>query len=869
MAELNNPPRWATWLFNHLVSRPDFHSLIDDLEIEYADRASDKGCFIASMWYFRQGLCALFDSCLISLQLKAALFFYYFQTAFRHLKRQKGFSFINIFGLTMGLAACIFILLFLRYELSYDSHHQDTDRIYRIVQSTVAPTFNNTYSGISPPSAGLIKDVFPQIEQITWTWSHNIDSQVEVGNHIFKEESRHVMYADDDFLKIFSVNFRFGNPETALIEPNSVIITTEIARKYFGNENALNQSIKIDSVACCVTGVIDAPPGNSIFQHRIIQSWRIIEDPTPSRQSGGFGGFYQTFVKIHPGINKTAFEQQIKNIVVEQNHDYLEQIHADVVVTLQPLRDIHFSPDLQFDLPAQGSMMYLYLFAGIALLILIITSINFVNLSTARATNRAAEVGIRKTVGARRRQLIGQFMGESFLTVTISFLLALTLVNCLIPQFNAITSLQVAYGSLFKIDVLLALVMLFLVEGFIAGIYPAFLLSSYKPASVLKGQMKSGTKSKNLRSMLIFVQFSISIVLIVVSIIFNMQLHYMKTQPLGFDIEQMLIVDFQRQNYQYDPLLVKNEFLKHHTVMGASFSSTVPGRWLYPWSIWPSGQRDTNSRPIHVMGADSDFMSLYQIDALAGMTFTINSGKSERSRSWIFNEKAAQIFGWDTPEEALNQFFMDDDMWQVIGVMKDFHFTGLQTLIGPVGIFHTSKGAYLSLKIKTENVSETLAFIAQTYQSLFPDKYFEYFFLDDDFNRHYLKEEQMKRIFNIFTILGIIIACLGLLGLSAFITQQRTKEIGVRKILGASVITIVTLLTGQFVKWVALSNMIAWPVAYFLIQNILSHFAYRVKLGIFPFLITGIVTIVVAILTVGYQAFTAATTQPIKSVKCD
>jgi putative ABC transport system permease protein len=349
--------------------------------------------------------------------------------------------------------------------------------------------------------------------------------------------------------------------------------------------------------------------------------------------------------------------------------------------------------------------------------------------------------------------------------------------------------------------------------------------------------------------------------LIIVTLLFNRQLHYMKQMNLGFDKEQMLIIDFQRHNYRYDPLSVKNEFLRHSSVTGASFSSGIPGKWFYPWEIWPTGQKETNTHTVRVIGADRDFLSLYKIDLTGGEGFETRP----RYRSWIFNERALHVFGWDSAEEALNLTMMDE--WAVSGVMKDFHFTGLQKAIEPVGIFYTPYGLYLSLKLETGNLQETIAFIEKTYRSLFPDQYLEYFFLDDAFNRQYIKEEQTKSIFNIFAILGIFVACLGLYGLSSFIVQQKTKEIGIRKILGASTFRITAMLSVEFVKWVVIASMVACPAAFLISEKILRNFAYRVDSGVSPFLFTILLSFIIAILTVGFQAVRAAIANPVESLR--
>jgi putative ABC transport system permease protein len=858
----NRPSKLAEWILSCIYPDKGEFTSVGDFHEEYREVYQSEGFFRAHLWYWKQIIKSIPSFIQNKIHWGLIMIHNYLKTALRNMRRNKWHSIINIFGLSVGLTICMFLLLYVRYELSFDSHHKDSGRIYRIMMTVEGTTFNNTYAGIAPLFADLFKGTLPQIEHITWTWSHNVDSQVEFGEKIFKEESKHVLSVDEDFLNIFSVKFKLGNPNTALMAPNSAIITAEIARKYFDTENALDKVITIDGIDYRITGIIEDPPGNSIFQQKIIKSWNVLEAPLgPSEQSAGFGGFYSTFVKFKPGIDIEEFRNQIKSIIIERNRDYLESSQADVAVTLQPLRDIHFQPDIQFDLPAAGNVLYIYLFAGIALFILLITLVNFINLSTSCSANRAGEVGIRKTVGAQRRQLVVQFMGESYLTVAVSYVIALVMVNLLIPQFNAVMSTRLEYSVLFQKDVLMGLMVLFVLEGMVAGIYPAFFLSSFKPASVLRGGMKNKMKSGNLRRILVIVQFSVSIILIVISIVFNLQLHYMKNKPLGFEKEQMLIVDFQRHNYKYDPLSVKQEFLKHPSVVGASFSSSIPGRWLYPWDVWPTGQRKTNTHYIHAMGVDKDFLALYKIDLVAGDKFDTRHGP----RSWILSEKALHTFGWDSPEDALNTTILDE--WEVIGVMKDFHFTGLQKTIEPVGFFQTPLGSYLSLKLNTKNIGETLAFIENKYRALFPGKYLEYFFLDDDFNRHYLKEEQIKKIFNIFTFLGIFIACLGLLALSAFMAEQKTKEIGIRKILGASTASITYILAIGFVKWVVISITIAFPVSYVIVNKVLQNFAYRIDIKIWMFMISALASLAIALLTVSYQTIKAATADPVKSLR--
>ena len=516
-----------------------------------------------------------------------------------------------------------------------------------------------------------------------------------------------------------------------------------------------------------------------------------------------------------------------------------------------------------------GNILYIYIFSGIGVIIILITSFNFMNLITARSSIRACEVGMRKVAGARRRQLFNRFIVESLLITSISFAFALVTVFLLLDKFNELVQLKIEYSMMGTSNFILSIILTIVVLGCAAGCYPALVLSSFKPISVLSGSLRLGARGGKLRKILVISQFALSITMIIGAMLFINQLHFMKNESLGFDIEQKLIINMQntgvrRHNY----LSVKSEFTNHPSVLGATFSTGVPGRSFRHVRMYPTGQQETNAHACNFIEVDGDFLNLYDIEIIAGKNLSDEERTNLSYMPFIANETAVRTLGFSSPEEILNKTFQDrEPQVLAIGVVKDFHYTGLQKPIEPFAISLRGGYQYLTLKIDTENISETLSFIEEQFKSLFPGRLFEYFFLDEDFNRLYQREEQTAKIFGIFTFLGIFIACLGLFGLAAFTVEQRTKEIGIRKVLGASVTNIIIMLSKEFVKWVLISNIVAWPVAYFVLNRVLQDFAYRIQIGLMPFIFSAILALIIAIITVSYQAVRAALSNPVDSLK--
>jgi putative ABC transport system permease protein len=577
------------------------------------------------------------------------------------------------------------------------------------------------------------------------------------------------------------------------------------------------------------------------------------------------GGFVSTYVKLAEGTDVEEFQSQIRLLPHQYIGEELAEKKTELTLNLQSLRDVHLYSHRKWELEPPGNPMYVHIFSAVGILILLIACMNFMNLSTARSANRACEVGVRKVIGAGRRQLIWQFLCESFIITGIALAVALLIADVAMPYYNDLTGLKLTSQSLLSSTMGLTLAGLIFFIGIAAGSYPAFVLSSFKPVSVFKATLRSGSKGAIMRKVLVVGQFSLSIALIIGTIVLFQQIRYMKNQPLGFDKEQKLIINMDLGALNPDNMaMVKNEFRQHPSIKGAAVSSSVPGRWLYWWGVWPAGEEVDNNHAMHFFQVDHDFIPEYNLQFVTGRAF--QKDMSTDNSAVIMNVEAARTFGW-TPEEALSKHIWSERV-NVLGITENFHYEGLQDAVKPVIMFLIEDDfKYLTLSVDTANLDETLAFVQSRYRELFPDMAYEYFFLDEDFNRQYRFEDQVARIFGIFTSLGILIACLGLFGVAAYIAEQRTKEIGIRKVLGATVSGIVRLMTKEFVLLVLISTLIAAPLAYYAMNKYLQSFAYRVDLSFLVIVLAGALALVIAVLTVSYQAIKAATLDPVKSLR--
>ncbi len=790
----------------------------------------------------------------------------YLKIALRNIWRQKGYSFINIAGLAVGITCCIFIMLYVRHELSYDAYHADVERIFRITLRKQTESRETHYAGCSPLVTETLREHYPQVEsaaRVATTRPYAITYK----DRIFFEAKR--AYVDPEIFEVLSIPFLKGNPGSALGRPFTVVLSEEMVEKYFGEEDPIGKTISLGSYSGSddyeVTGVVKNPLSNTHWHYGFLMSWES-QRREEGHPMGWDGPIFPAFVKLAEGTDPVAFEEQIARMAHDYIGEELEQQKTTLTLITQPIRDIHLHSHLVWEEEPPGNPVYIYIFSSVGVLILLIACMNFMNLATARSAARTCEVGIRKVIGAKRRQLVLQFLGESVIITLVALAIALVLVDLMMPLFNQVAGMKFRFAQLMTIDSLLISIIVVLLMGIAAGSYPAFFLSSFKPAAVLKGTVRVGSRGTMMRKILVVGQFTISIVLIMGTLTLRQQLNYMKDRHLGFDKDQKLILSFDHEAVNPGSFeAVKGEFLQHASVNGATFSSSVPGRWMYLWRVWLAGEEVENNHVMNFFQVDYDFIPEYGIKLSRGRAFDREYGSEPGN--YIINEAAARKFGWDTPEEALGKH-LDNERRTIIGVTEDFHFRGLQSPVEPLIMFLMDEDyKYLSLTVDTVNLDETLAFLRGKYRNLFPGKPFEYFFLDEDFNLQYQFEDQAARIFSIFTSLGILIACLGLFGVAAYIAEQRTKEIGIRKVLGATVSSIVGLMTKEFVMLVLISCLIAGPVAYYAMNKYLQSYAYRIDLSILVVVLAGALALMIALLTVSYQAIKAATLDPVKSLR--
>ncbi|MCP4724207.1 MAG: FtsX-like permease family protein [bacterium] len=839
-------------------------NLGDFIEV-YNERLTKKGRLTAFMWFIEFIIKSYPPALISGAKRRIMMFRNYLKTAFRNLNRYRGYSLINITGLSAALTCCIFILIYIQYETSWDSYHENSDRIYRINSSLSTSAGIRDFAGIAPQVTEYIKEDLPQSERTARIWSSR-DANVRYADIMFKEEGKGLVYTDNDIFNIFHLPLKKGDPGSALTRPHTVILSEQTSRKYFGDADPVGEVIKIDAADFEITGVAEKLPGNSILKFNILISWKTF--PANSFHNS-WGGFIQTFVKLNPDVEQDHFANLITDVMNEKNASAYQSRGEEFSATLQPLKDIYLhSSTYLYDQLNHGNLTNIYIFGCIAVILFLIASFNFMNLSTARSINRACEVGMRKVAGAHRSQLIFQFIGESMLLAVISFGIAIGAVLLFMRSFSQLTMFEIDVASLLRFDFIIVSMLLIFGIGIAAGCYPALILSSFKPASILRGSVRTGLKRGTFRKILVIGQFSLSIIMIVGAIIFALQLDYMKNATLGFEKEQKLIINTDGNGVNQDNYnSFKNEFVQISAVSGASFSSSVPGRWLYQWRIWPTGEQRTNTKYLRVMSVDEDYFSLYNIEFIQPVDALEIFRSNRLVMSWMINESAVSGYGWDSPDEALTKTLMDGEI-TLTGVYKDYHFTGLQSTIEPQAIgFIDDDFRYLTLQINTEDIRSAISSIEQQYKKLFPDRVFDYFFLDDDFDSQYMKEERISRIFGIFTVMGILIACLGLFGMAAFMAEQRTKEIGIRKVMGSTVNGIVNLLLKEFVYLVAFANIIAWPVSYYFMDRWLQDFAYRINIPLWSFFLSGFIAILIALLSSGYQSLRAARTNPVDSLR--
>lgn len=807
------------------------------------------------------------------------MFSRYFSLAIRQLTKNKRNTIINIIGLSLGFATALFILLHINLELSYDNYHADTDRIYRVTVNQLNGKVTKAYSTTIEALGPAISEEIPQVEYVARI-ERSAPLKVKYNDKIFNEKC--IDGADQNIFSILKIPFLNGNTGYALTKPGTGVITHQIAQKYFGSESPLGKTIFIEKKPIEITGVIKDSPVNTHYKFGIITSLAGADSDTMHR-GWGADGLSHTYIKLKPGTEKTQVQNLIQKLADNHIYDWMLKAGIKNKYLLEPIRSIHFASGLEREVEPPGNSVYLYIFAAAGILILALACMNFINLSTARFSTRTKEVGIRKVIGAQRSQLIRQFMGESILVSFLALMLAMLIISSTYPALNDYLNTDISIKQILQPHVLFYIILLFSIVGVFSGIYPALFLSSFNISSILRNMVSARPNTDVLRKTLVVVQFTITIILSVFSFIILQQLNFMKDKKLGFEKDHKMVLHIPlARNAVFEDILtdskligksevVKNEFKKHPAIKGVTISTIIPGEQINPWVIWPKGARN-KSIPIRIIGADYDFLELYKIEQKASLGLARGFfDKDPWGRFCLYlNESAAKALGFDPPEQIIGKKFYENEI-PVAGIIKDFNFEGVQRKITPlcIRVFTESNGNYLTLDIKTKEMNNVINYVKATFNKFFPGEMFDYFFLGELFNRQYRFEEQVNKTFTLFTIVGFSIGILGLIGLTAFTVERRTKEIGIRKVLGATAGNIFYLLSKEYLRWILLSNIIAWPIAYFFINRWLDSFAYRINVSIFTFIATGVIALIVAMITVSSYTVKAANSNPVKSLKCE
>jgi putative ABC transport system permease protein len=798
-----------------------------------------------------------------------------FITAIRNLLKHKGYLFINIIGLAIGLASFIFITFYVIHELSWDRFHSQHENIYRLVIKGQMSGQDLHQAISAAPTARALIDDYPEIEKVVRI--------AEFGAWLIRYQDKRfnedgILFADSTFFDIFDFKLVRGNPETALLNPRSMVLTETFAEKYFGSEDPMGKSLSVeeDTIFYTVTGIIENIPEISHFQFDMIGSMNSIRQ---SRSDNWVSHNYYTYMVIKEGTSIPELEDKLQHMVVQyvgpQIKEFLGITLEDFKDAgnyfgyyLQPLTEIHLKSNLQEEIEPNGNIAYIYIFSLIAIFILLIAIINFVNLSTARSSTRAKEVGVRKVTGATRQGLIFQFLAESLLLTIIAAAVAVILVELLSPAFNILVGKDISIGIFNNVQGILLVLLLVGIVGILAGLYPSFVLAAFKPATVLKGTFTAGAKSGWLRSILVVIQFTISIAIIIGTLVVYFQLDYMQNKNLGFNKEQLVVV--RRPDALDDHLeTFKQELLKNPAITGVANSTSLPGKEYNNNGMLREDDPDKNLYLLFQNRVSFEYPKLMGFELVEGRFFSKEYGTD--SNAIILNETAVRVLGLKNPvgKKILQPGNQDYIRRPIIGIIKDWHVESLHKRIEPacLTIMPGNWEGYLTIRINTSNLQETVGFIEDSWQQYTSKQPFQYFFFDEEFNTLYQSEVRTGRIFAAFAILAIFIACLGLLGLIAFTSVIRTKEIGIRKALGAGVPTIIRLLSKEVLWLILISTLIAWPLAWFGTRYWLQSFADQIEVSPFIYILATLTTLLIGWLAISFQAIKAAMLNPVEALK--
>jgi putative ABC transport system permease protein len=811
----------------------------------------------------------------------------YFRLAYRSLAKNKLFSFINVFGLAIGLTCCLLIAMYIYQEMSYDIHQQLVNRLYQLGTESTIEGKATRYGRTSAPMVPAMQQEFPEIESTTRLMNLFQDDktllQYQAGNNIKSFYETKGYMADSTFFRLFTYNFKEGNAATALNEPNTVVISDEIARKIFGNEPALNKTLHINSNTngeydFKITGVFTPAKTPSHIDARFIMSMK-----------GGDVGQWMShltdmvnnnlffaYLLLKPGTDPNKLQAKFDAFIKKHAGDDLKGSGRSRRQYLTPIRDIHLYANDEGNVTPGGSLSYLYILLSIALVTLLIACVNFMNLSTARSSKRALEIGVRKVLGAEQRSLIKQFLCEAVLIALMAFIIAIAGSFLLLPLFEDVSGKVFSFSVNQYIGLLAGFLLITIAAGFIAGLYPAFYLSAFKPVTVLKGKFSNSLAAVSFRKVLVVFQFVISVALIVASAAINNQMKYLRNQDLGFVKDQQIIIPLRTNTAKNIYPTLKDALASNSAIDNVGASIYYPGITnTTDWLLYKQGSTAAQNKDVYINFVDDSYLQTLGITPLSGRLFSKQFPADTNNRI-ILNVQAIKTFGFANVEDAIGkniigEFGGQQNLFNIVGVVKDFHFKDLHSGIESYGFFLNSRPNYdyLIAHVKGSNIKTALSSIGAMWSKLNPAEPFEYSFLDQDFEKNYAAENRLASIIRYFTIVAIFISCLGLFGLTTFTVEQRTREVGIRKVLGASNAGIVALLSKDFLMLVIISLLIASPVAWYFINHWLESFAYRAPFSIWIILSAWITAFLIAFFTISIQAIKVAISNPVKNLRTE
>lgn len=793
-----------------------------------------------------------------------AMMYNYLKVAIRNIKRDFGFSTINITGLAVGIACVLFVIIFINRLYSYDTYHKDYKRIYRVGLNITSNNVSTGYAMNVPPLAPALKSQYPQVEEATRVFYWNSIRTIKLGNKYFYEEG--FLYGDNEIFDVLSFNFLQGNPKTALIKPLSLVIPIRLAEKYFGTRDALNKTLNVDGLDYTITGVIENAPDNTHLPVDIFVPMEDLNNPY-WLNSWDWPGMY-TYIKVINGTDVVSLQNSIEDIIDKHLATSNLEAKSAYDIFLQPITDIYLNSNLEYELNTTNPQLPIILIS-IGIIILMIACFNYINLSTVRMIRRFKEIGIRKILGAGRLQLFNQNLNESALMIFLSFLIALLILHLSFPLLNQLADVNYHFSFLYELNTVLVVAGILIAMVIAAGFYPAIMLSSFSPAKAITNKTLVFTGNR-IRSVLVIGQFAMSVILIFGTLVASSQIGYMKNKSLGFNKESKIVLPIQgRSKLPFEFLTIKDEFKNIPGISNVAVSSLVPGQGAGSLTTKSLDGNNPVEQMMYYNFVDADFIPFYAIQIVAGRNFIDGSSK-DHNESCIINESSAKAFGWTSKEAIGKQIItgLRSTKKTIVGVVKDFHYRGMQYIVEPLVIeYDPMMFTTISLSANSTSLQQTVKQAGKLFETRFAGKPFDYFFMDNYWNELYQNEERTGNILNIFTLLSIVIASLGLLGLVSFVAESKKKEIGVRKVLGCSTSGIIFFMIIRFIKWIIIANVVALPLAYFVMNNWLENFPYRINIHWWIPALTIVISISLALITLLYQSVKAAVANPVNSIR--